>query len=182
MAGVKGRSGGRNAKTVQQHLTQNTFQPVRHAGFTNPDPPKGVPTSPKELAGDALAEWDRMVERLKLTGAISTVDDAAIYQYAQMFSETEALAGARDEVQGAVDRLTESLSDFQGVELLAAYQELTKMLKLVSGYTSQIQRGRMACRVLLVEFGLTPASRGRVKLNEEKEPANPLARFVKRAS
>ena len=65
MAGVKGRSGGQNAKTVEDHKLGGTFRGHRHAGVINPDPPKGVPQPPKALSGDAAAEWDRMITRLQ---------------------------------------------------------------------------------------------------------------------
>ena len=48
----------------------------RHAGGDAPDPPKGTPTPPKPLSGEAKAEWDRMVGRLTQNGTISIVDDA----------------------------------------------------------------------------------------------------------
>lgn len=182
MAGVRGRSGGRNAKTVQQHLVQNTFQPVRHAGFTNPDPPKGTPVPPKDLAGDALAEWTRMVERLTLSGSLSTIDDAAIYQYCRLFAETEELTEEKSEAKASLRIMEENIGDLEAGDRVAMFQEIGKLRHDIKGYNAQIRSGRMGLRQYLVEFGLTPASRSRVKVTEEKQPANPLARFVKRAS
>ena len=167
MAGVRARSGGHNAKTVKQHKLQGTFQKVRHARIRNPEPPEGAPTPPKDMAGDAAEEWGRMLDRLSQCKTLSGVDGAALYQYCRMFAETEALSGRQDEISAAINVLEESLSDFKGPDLIAAFQELTKMRQLESRYTSQIRQGRMGQRVFLVEFGLTPASRGRVKLPEK---------------
>jgi phage terminase small subunit len=168
MPGVKGRSGGHNAKTVGAHKLQGTFQKVRHGSIRNPEPPSGAPERPKEMQGDAAEEWDRMLDRLRQSKTLSGVDGGALYQYCQMFAETEALVIRQLEISASVDILEESLGDFKGPELLAAFQELTKMRKLESGYTSQIRQGRMGQRVFLVEFGLTPASRGRVKIPDQK--------------
>ena len=172
MAGVKGRSGGQNAKTVSQHKLQGTLQKVRHAGIRNPEPPAGEPVQPKKLDGDAKSEWGRMLERLRDCKTLSSVDGAALYQYCRMFAETEALVIRQEEIGASIDVLEESLGDFKGPELIAAFQEMTKMRALESRYTSQIRQGRMGQRVFLVEFGLTPASRGRVKLPEQKPDAD----------
>lgn len=169
---MKGRSGGHNAKTVSEHRLQGTFQKVRHDGYSNPEPPSGMPSPPKALDGEAVEEWARMVERLAKSKTLSDVDAGALYQYCRMFAETEALAVKQLEVGGAITILEESLPDFKGPELIAAFQELTKMRRLESQYTTQIRQGRMGLRVYLTEFGLTPASRGRVKLPKGKSDAD----------
>lgn len=172
MPGVKGqRSGGHNAKTVLEHKLGGTWRQDRHGQVRNPEPPEGFPEPSKPLSGDAAEEWDRMIDRLRLCKTLSSVDGGALYQYCRMFAETEALLVRQDEIAGAIDVLEQSLGDFTGPELLAAFQELTKMRQLESRYTAQIRQGRMGQRVFLVEFGLTPASRGRVKL-----PDKPTAR------
>lgn len=177
MPGVKGRSGGRNAKTTAEHRLAGTFQKVRHAGIRNPEPPQGMPVPPKELEGDAADEWARMLDRLAQSRTLSKVDDGALYQYCRMFAETEQLAVKQIEVGGSLMILEQSLGDFKGPELVAAFQELTKLRRLESQYTTQIRQGRMGLRVYLVEFGLTPASRGRVKLPDAKEPVDEWAQF-----
>lgn len=177
MAGVAGRSGGRNAKTVSEHRIAGTFQNVRHGDFSNPDPPRGTPDPPKALTGEAQAEWDRMVTRLTSSGTLSVVDDGALYQYCQLFSETEAIAVVQAETGAAIDVLEQSLGDFKGPELIAAFQELTKLRQLEARYTTQIRQGRMGLRVYLIEFGLTPASRSRVKIPEGRRESK-LSRFI----
>lgn len=52
-------SGGRNAVSTQHHVLRGTFRKHRHAGQETPEAPKGVPTPPKELEGQALEEWLR---------------------------------------------------------------------------------------------------------------------------
>ena len=77
MSGVAGRSGGRNAKTRQEHDLAGSTRKHRH-NFTNPTPPKIKPDPPEELEGDGLAEWDRMIGRLSVSGTLTLVDDAAV--------------------------------------------------------------------------------------------------------
>src|SRR6185436_20366349 len=91
MAGVKGRSGGHNAKTIEELALAGTFRNDRHAGVRSPEPPMGVPEPPKALRGQARLEWDRMIGRLASSKTLSSVDDGALYQYCQLFSETEAI-------------------------------------------------------------------------------------------
>lgn len=176
MPGVKGRSGGHNAKTQREHRLQGTFNATKHSGFRNPEPASGIPVPPKKLDGDAAAEWDRMLQRLTDSKILSGVDDGALYQYCRLFAETEACADRLSEVAASINLLEESLGDFNGPELVSAFQEMTKMRQLESGYLNKIRQGRMGQRVWLVEFGLTPASRGRVKLPEQAD-ADPFDEF-----
>jgi len=173
MAGVKGRSGGRNAKTVEEHKRTGTFDPTRHAGYQNPAAPPGVPVPPKPLDGDALAEWERMITRLTQTGALSIVDDAVLFQYCRLFAETEGIYLAQEETAETIRILQENLDkrgkDIEFEQLLQVSQEITKLRKLEAGYIAKVRQGRMALRILLVEFGLTPAARGRVKLPEKPQ-------------
>jgi phage terminase small subunit len=173
MAGI---SAGRRPLSPAIHRLKGTHQPTRHSGFSVPEPPPGRPEAPLPLEGLALAEWDRMVTRLEESGAASKVDDAAVYQYAQLFAETEQAVAEKAEARAAVDRLLESQGDVEKDDLLAFFQELGKMQKLAAGYDNKIRQGRMAIRQYLVEFGLTPAARSRVKL-PEKKPVSKVDQF-----
>jgi P27 family predicted phage terminase small subunit len=176
MSGVKGqRSGGHNAKTTRALALAGTKRKDRHAGVKNPEPPSGLPVPPKVLDGDALAEWDRVLADLAACKTLSAVDARALYQYCRLFAETEGLALAAVETGGAIQILEESLGDFEGAEKIGVFQELTKLRQLEAGYATKVRQGRLAIRVYLVEFGLTPASRGRVKLPDQKPDADPWA-------
>ena len=170
MPGVKGLSGGRNAKTREQLERDGTFRKDRHGDLRNPAPPIGRPDPPKELTGEALAEWERMIARCELDGTLSKVDDAALYQYCCLFAETEAIAVTKQELADSARILQENFDrqgDVDFSDLLAAAQEITKLRQLEARYTSQIRQGRMSIKAYLVEFGKTPAARSRVKLPEQ---------------
>ncbi len=168
MAGTA-HSGGRGKRSAQAHLVMGTFRPDRHGDDVTADPPKGRPSMPKLLTGDALAEWDRMVGRLEVSGTLSVVDDAVLYQMARLFEETEQAAVTRDEVSASAKILEENIGDLQGAELVAAFQEIGKMRRLEAGYATQIRQGRMAIRQYLVELGQTPSARSRVKATPTKQ-------------
>src|SRR4051794_28551281 len=105
MAGVKGRSGGHNVKTSKAHKLQGTFRKHRHAGSKSPEPPAAAPQPPKKLEGDTADEWTRMLERLRQSNVLSSVDGAALYQYCRLFAETEALMIRQEEIASAIDIL-----------------------------------------------------------------------------
>lgn len=174
MAGIKGqRTGGRNAVSSQQHVLRGTFQPSRHAGHETPEPPKGRPEPPVVLADEPQAEWDRMIGRLELMGVLSVVDDAVLYQYCRLFAETEAIAVSQAETAASIKIVEENLAGLKKEELVAVFQEITKLRQLEARYTTQVRQGRMALRQYLVEFGLTPSARSRVKLPPAKPVVDP---------
>lgn len=170
VAGVKGRSGGRNAKTVEELKAAGTYRDDRHGDISNPTVPDGEPVPPKALEGDAADEWARMVVSLRASSVLSTIDSHALYQYCRLFAETEQIAVSQEETAGSIDILEENLSGMTKEQLVQCFQEITKLRQLESRYTAQIQSGRMKLRAYLVEFGLTPAARSRVKTADSTKP------------
>ncbi|MCA1562178.1 MAG: P27 family phage terminase small subunit [Acidobacteria bacterium] len=168
----------RPPKTRREHEVAGTFRRDRHS-HRNPDPPKGIPTSPKELTGAALDEWQRMIDRLSKSGSLSVVDDAALYQYCRLFAETEAIEQTQAETAASIEILEQNLAGLEGAELVQCFQEITKLRQLEARYTTQVRQGRMALRTFLVEFGLTPAARGRVKLFDKPAETDAFTAFQK---
>jgi P27 family predicted phage terminase small subunit len=157
-------SGGRNKKSAQRHKLEGTFQKCRHEGSTAADPPRGRPTAPKPLKGEALAEWNRMLERLELTGTLSLVDDAVLYRYCQLHARAERLEGQIAKLPSAfyVDHLGNE-------KVHPAFASIRSYDQALRGY--------------LVEFGLTPAARSRVKVPDRPaEPSDPFAEFDETAT
>lgn len=135
MPGVKGRSGGRNKKPLQLHVLQGSFNATRHATWEpTPEPPAGLPDA-RGLRGEAKAEWDRMIKRLSAVGTLSLVDDAALRRYVRLHALAERLEASALRLHG---------------------EALRKAL-------TQVRQVSMALKAWLVEFGMTPASRVRVK-------------------
>jgi hypothetical protein len=75
-----------------------------------------------------------------------------------------------------VDKLESTLDGLTGGDLGQAIQQIAGLAKLDSKCTDQVRNGRNAIRLYLVEFGLTPASRNRIRLPDDApEAADPFA-------
>ncbi len=157
-------SGGRNAKPPQMHVLTGTFRDDRHGGSVSPEPPKGRPVAPKGLVGPAKAEWERMVSRLEDSGTLTLVDDAALYQYVQLFAETESINVRAAENARLTKKLMAAVQGLDGAELVEAVKQIVELRYLDAKDTRDLRQGHMAIRGYLVEFGMTPAARSRVKV------------------
>lgn len=173
-----GNSGGHNAKTVGRLIADGTYRDDRHAGVKNPTPPSGRPDAPRDLDGEALAEWYRMVDRLEMSGSLSKVDDSAIYQYAKLFAETKQLEKEANRTRKLADKLTKAADKLDGKDFVAALHEIAALEQLSSKHVIHLRQGRMSIRQYLVEFGMTPSSRGRVRLSDgAQKPGGKLMSF-----
>ncbi|MGE0363357.1 MAG: P27 family phage terminase small subunit [Vicinamibacterales bacterium] len=162
MAG-NANSGGRNRKSAQMHLVGGTYRKDRHNQADDVVAPDGKPAMPKSLKGAAKAEWDRMVERMDSIHTLTKVDDAALYQYCKLFAETEALETDREAGRKMTHALRAQTRKLDGAELVEAITQIVKLKHLEGKIAVQIRQGRMALRQYLVEFGMTPSARTRVK-------------------
>lgn len=174
---MAGTRSGFNAKTRQELAQAGTLRKDRHGDLKSPEPSAGRPDPPGELPKVAQEEWNRMLWALEDMGALHKVDAFSVYQYVQLYAETEAVSVRQVNLESAVERLEENLPDFKGEEFLKLCQELTTMHKLVAKCTDQLRSGRMAIRQYLVEFGLTPASRGRIKLPSKQDETDEFTAF-----
>lgn len=157
-------SGGRNKKSAAAHALAGTLRKDRHT-FTSPQPPSGAPTMPADLAGEARAEWERMVARLESSKTLTLVDDAALVNYCRLHADAAKL-------QAAIDALSSPF--FLRVSVDGAGIEHSEP-KVHPGF-AQLRAYRQALRQYLVEFGMTPSSRSRVKVADVGE-TDPLAEF-----
>ena len=184
MAG-NAHSGGRNRKSNQAHARAGTGRKDRGTKSTTatppPDPPKGRPPIPIGLVGPALAEWDRMITRLEANQTLTTVDDAVLYQYCQLFAEVEHVLEARRGNTALIATLTVAIAKWTrmtdrldedddagraaalGTQIADAIAHTVTLNKLDMKLTTQLRQGHMAVRQYLVEFGMTPAARNRVQ-------------------
>jgi phage terminase small subunit len=183
MPGIKGqRSGGRNRKSTHEHELTGTFRRDRHGDGESISVPEGVPTPPGELSGEALAEWARMVDRLQQTRALSATDDGVLYQHVKLNAETEKLAADHERLAETIEKLDGYIDELPPSERGSNIANLIKLRQIEARYPNQIRQGRMALRQFLVECGLTPAARGRVKPTtpDDKKAMSPLAKLQAR--
>lgn len=126
-----------------------------------PRVPTGTPDAPEILDPVARAEWDRIVALLAGSGVLSRVDGAALTLYCQTFSHW-----------------VEAEKSLQAKGLLI---ETPEGALRPSPYMGISQKAVETMHRLLVEFGLTPSSRSRIK--STAEPAkDALGEFLARRS
>jgi P27 family predicted phage terminase small subunit len=118
----------------------------------------GAPAVPSSLKGEALAEWNRMIVRLEASKTLTSVDDGVLANYCRLHADAERL-------QAAVDALPSPF--FSKVSVDGAGVEHREP-KVHPGF-AQLRSYRQALRQFLVEFGLTPAARSRVKVADVGE-------------
>lgn len=157
------QNSGRRRLSAAAHVLRGTFRKDRHGDDATPEPPIGAPAPPKPLAGDAKAEWNRMCESLGATKTLSTVDRHALYQYCELFGETEELKAGYWRLRKASSQMLKAAKDLEGAELVKALTEVTKIEHEIGRQSVKLRQNRLGLKTLLVEFGLTPSARTRVK-------------------
>jgi len=154
MAGVKGRSGGKAKPRAAKELS-GTFRSDRH----NTDEPEvaayeTAPRCPVGLKGEATKVWPRMAKLLTLMGVLTASDLDALEAYCVVYARWKD-AEANLAQYGVM--MTKEGSFFPSPYLRIA-EDCLKQL-----------------RAWMNEFGITPSSRSRVKV-EKKEPVTPGGR------
>jgi hypothetical protein len=113
-----------------------------------------------------------MVNRLKSTRSLTSVDDAVLYQYVCLFVEVEEQKAESTRL----DRLSRNLEELvtaklEGQARLDALDKIRSLRNLKWRAAVNLRQGRLALRQYLVEFGMTPGSRTRVKASPPEAPS-----------
>lgn len=122
-----------------------------------PKPELLIPSCPAHLKGEARKEWNRIVKELHALGILTNVDRAALVVYCTAWADY-VKACNKLEKEGYV-----IISDKGGM-----YQNPWVALQKRS--MDQIMR-------FAAEFGMTPSSRSRVRV-EKEDPAEELERLL----
>jgi P27 family predicted phage terminase small subunit len=107
------------------------------------------PECPDWLSDEAKAEWSRIVKELKTVGMLTLADRSALAGYCQAWARWSEAERVIDE-KGTVFE-TDSGYCQQRPEVVIAHKYLDKVIKFCA------------------EFGLTPSSRGRIRLPDVEE-------------
>jgi P27 family predicted phage terminase small subunit len=117
---------------------------------TEPELVRAIPRCPRHLDGEARREWRRIAGELYEAGLLTRVDRAALAAYCQAWA--------------------------RWVEAEEKVRELGAVVKTPTGCLMQnpwlgvANRALDEMRRFLVEFGMTPSSRTRVKVESPNEP------------
>jgi len=124
-----------------------------------PVPTQGVPPRPDWLDEEARTEWERIVPELAAMGLMARADRAALAAYCTAWSRWVA-AEAQVRKYGTIVKSPEKGFPMKSPYLCVADQALETMRKL------------------MVEFGLTPSSRSRIRVADGAPAGDELDRFL----
>lgn len=163
------RGSGRRPKPTKLKQLQGNpgHRPLNDA---EPKPRLGRPDKPEGLVGEAAAEWDRIIPEIEAMGILTVVDRAALAAYCFNYARWFA---AEKEVSDRGILIDEPIVDAEGNEVGTrtkknpACTEVASALRLMHKF--------------LVEFGLTPSSRSRLRLEQKlPEELNPFEKLLHR--
>ncbi len=143
---------GRRPKPT--HLKLVTGNPGKRAiNKSEPNPTRGIPAQPNHLSPQARLAWDSFSLMLDKIGVLTEADGAALEQISETYAEVVSLRA---------DIATNGR--FQTV----ATKSGDEMERLRPAYSALMDADRRL-KAWLVEFGVTPAARGKVKVNGATE-------------
>jgi len=149
---------GRKPKPTAMRILQGN--PGKRAlNDREPVPPRGMPECPEYLDPVAQAEWARTADILHEMGLLSLADRTALAAYCTAYSRW---IHAEDQVRkfGAIVKSPEKGFPMKSPYLTIAEQSLETMRKF------------------MVEFGLTPSSRSRIRVPEGGGAQDELELFL----
>ena len=119
-----------------------------------PKPKAAIPTCPSHLCPVGKREWKRITKELSILGLITKIDRAALSGYCTAWAKyVEASIGIRK-----TGYLVKSKNGVPYINPLVTVQN--KAMEQMKGF--------------LIEFGMTPSSRSRISISEQKEEENPF--------
>lgn len=145
----------------------------RPLNASEPHPTKGIPEMPKGLAPAARREWHRITHDLMALGVLTVIDGKALAMYCDAYSDwQEAQRNCRKDGMWidtpVLDKgnMPIQLNDGRWMMVRkenAAFNIKCKAIKTMKAF--------------LIEFGLTPASRSKLKM-PKKEETDPMEDFL----
>lgn len=120
----------------------------------------GVPEMPDDLPELAQKEWKSIVPQLQLLGVLKAVDGKALAAYCYCFARWMQ---AEKEVERLGILVETSVVDEESGEVIHTQIKRNPAIAV-------IEKALMTMKAFLIEFGLTPASRSRLKIEAPKGP------------
>jgi P27 family predicted phage terminase small subunit len=148
---------GRKPKPTAQKILEGN--PGKRTLSRNEPKPTGIPTCPPHLDAAAKKEWKRVSKELIAIGLLTSVDRAALAAYCSSYSRWMS---AEENIQkfGMVIKSPKSGFPIQNPYVSVANTALDLMRKYGT------------------EFGLTPASRTRLSVEQPSTPRDAFSTFM----
>lgn len=140
---------GRPRKPTQQLKDDGTYREDRHGGRRRAPRTTGEPARPAGLSAAARALWAELVPALVASGVAGAIDAPALEAMCEAFAEYRAARKIR----------ARSLAEKRQRQML------------VNGALRE-------WRALAARFGLTPADRAKLEVEQDGETANPFEEYL----
>jgi len=138
--------------------------------FNEPQP-TGKTTAPKFLNRYALNEWKRIVPELERLGLFTKIDRVSLAAYCQVY-------GRWVETENKINEITEKAIESGGDASNAYLLKTQAGNVIISPLLSVANRCLEQMHTFLIEFGMSPVSRGRINIaKDEKE--DDMEKFMK---
>ena len=118
-----------------------------------------MPETPKGMSRGALREWRRMSKVLFNSGVLTQVDGKALRTYCEK----------ADLVERAQKRILETGTEVISVYAMNKEGEQVFLRQEINPWYKVLADAEKIMKAFLIEFGLTPASRSRLKLPKKPE-------------
>lgn len=143
--------------TAQKELEGNPGK--RALNHKEPQPKSAIPECPKHLTGEARIEWNRVTKELHELGILTGIDRAALATYCMAWLDFVYASKKVDE-EGEV--ITSKKFDKEGNEIGVGGKYLNPWVGIKQSAMDRVVR-------IAAEFGMTPASRTRIKVETPSE-------------
>jgi P27 family predicted phage terminase small subunit len=122
-----------------------------------PMPPVVAPACPAWVRGEAKREWTRMVAALLPLGMVTAIDGSALAHYCDLHAKAVGIAKemARPQFRYLIEEC-DTMIDAAGAGAQVVKARPNPLVRMSLQLKQQL-------RLYLIEFGLTPSSRSRVK-------------------
>jgi len=137
------RSGGRPPQPTALKILKGN--PGRRPLNKHEPQPTGIPAQPAFLDDVAAAEWCRIVPLLTQCGMLGAIDVAGLTGYCQAWSRY---------IQAELDLRTSGTTYMQGA------------IPCMHPNVKRVHEALLDLKQFIVEFGLTPSSRSRIKVDQ----------------
>lgn len=158
-------SGRRPLPTAVKKLRGNPGKRALNA--EEPVVANGRPIVPPKLKGVALDEWNAVVPELESMGVLSRLDGKALAAYCFCYAEWWQ---AHEEVEKYGLIVEEPIVDKEGEVVGARYKR--------NPAVSIMHEAMKNMKAFLIEFGLTPAARSRLRVDTKKADVDPMDAFL----